>query len=179
MQECTTVLFHRKKTKNNHKNVRKTCYWKLIFVICSYSTWARRHASTQGTPAPKASKMWARRYAIHVGMWVRKHGRYVATSACKHTKHVGTLVREHVRKAKHVGTWARKHAKHIGTWARKHAKHVGLWARKHARHVCTWARKHARHVGTWARKARNLADSFEYAILSISNLHLYSFIGCF
>ena len=26
MQECTTVFFHRKKTKNNHKNVRKTCY---------------------------------------------------------------------------------------------------------------------------------------------------------
>ena len=26
MQECTAVLFHRKKTKRNHKNVRKTYY---------------------------------------------------------------------------------------------------------------------------------------------------------
>ena len=26
MQQGTTFLFHRKKTKNNNKNVRKTCY---------------------------------------------------------------------------------------------------------------------------------------------------------
>ena len=97
MQECTTVLFHRKKTKNNHKNVRETCYWKLIFVICNYSTWARRHAKHArhvGTWGRKARKAWARRHPRHVDTWARKHVR-------------------------HVSMWPRKHSRHAGTWARK------------------------------------------------------------
>ena len=89
MQECTTFLFHRKKTKGNLKNVRKTCYWKLIFVICSYSTWARRYE----------------KQARHVITWARKHIRQVGTWAGKH--------------ARHAGTWARKHARQVDTWARK------------------------------------------------------------
>ena len=119
MQECTAVLFHRKKTKINHKNVRKTCYWKLIFVICSYSTWRRKHARNVGT--------WARNHVRHVGTWARNHAR-----------HVGTWARNHAR---HAGTWARKHARNVGTRARKHVRHVGTWARKHARRVGTWACK--------------------------------------
>ena len=78
MQECKTVLFHRKKTKNNHKNVRKTCYWELIFVICSYSTWVRghaKHAKDVGT--------WARRPAGHVGKWAHEHAMHVGTWAHK------------------------------------------------------------------------------------------------
>ena len=75
MQECTAVLFHRKKIKNNHKNVRKTCYWKLIFVICSYSTWRHKHAR-------------------HAGTWAHKHARHVGTRARKHAKHVGTWARK-------------------------------------------------------------------------------------
>ena len=85
MQECAAVLFHRKKTKNNHKNVRKTCYWKLIFVICSCSTWAGRHAKHTrhaGTWARKARKVWARRQARQVGMSARKHAGHVGTWAC-------------------------------------------------------------------------------------------------
>ena len=91
---CATVLFGRKKTKNNHKNVRKTCYWKLTFVICSYSTWTRRHAKHARHVATWARKAWARRHARHVDTWVRKHER-------------------------HTGTWAHKHARHVGTWAHK------------------------------------------------------------
>ena len=89
-----------KERKNHYKNVRETYYWKLIFVICSYSTWARRHE----------------KHARHVGMW-----------ALKQARHVGTWAREHAR---HVGTRARKHARHVGTWAHKHARHVCMWARK-------------------------------------------------
>ena len=63
MQECTTVFFHRKKTKNNHKNVRKTCSWKLFFVICSYSMRARRHT----------------KHTRHVGTWAREHARQIGT----------------------------------------------------------------------------------------------------
>ena len=76
MQECTTVLFHRKKTKNNHM-LLKTCYWKLIFVICSCSTWTCKHA----------------KHARHIDTWARKHARYVATWARKHARHAGTWAR--------------------------------------------------------------------------------------
>ena len=55
LQECTTVLFQRQKAKNNHKNVRKIRYWKLIFLICSYSTWVRK----------------ARKIRWHVSTWSR------------------------------------------------------------------------------------------------------------
>ena len=121
--------FSGKRQRKSTKNVSKTCHWKLIFVIWSYSAWALRHA------------------------------RHVSTSAHKASQHVntqGTLAREH---AKHVGTWARKHGRHVGVWARKARWHVRTWARKHRRHVGTWACKHASHIGTWARKIRNLADS--------------------
>ena len=139
MQECTTVLFHRKKTKNNHKNVRKTCYWKLVFVICSYSTWACRHA----------------KYERHVGTWTRKTRKAVGTWARKQARHVRTWARKHAR---HVGTRVRKARKHFSTLARKHSRHVGTRARN-AKHVGMWARKHARQADTWALTARNSADS--------------------
>ena len=77
------------KTKSNLKNVRKTCYWKLIFVICSYSTWRFKDAR-------------------HVDTWPHKHARHVGTWARKHARHVGTRARKHAR---HVGTWARKLAR--------------------------------------------------------------------
>ena len=87
---CATVLFGRKKTKNNHKNVRKTCYWKLIFVICSYSTWTRRHA----------------KHTRHVATWARTQDtltrEYVSTKdtlAREHVSTQGTLGREHIRHA--------------------------------------------------------------------------------
>ena len=73
MQESTIFLFHRKKTKNNNKNVRETCYWKLIFVICSYITWARKHARHFGT--------WACKDARHVGKWPRKARKTLLTQA--------------------------------------------------------------------------------------------------
>ena len=76
MQECTTVLFHRKMTKNNHKNERKICYWKLVFVICSYSTWARRHAK-QG-----------------MSTWPREHVDTLDTLAPEHVSKQSTLARE-------------------------------------------------------------------------------------
>ena len=100
MQECAIVWFRRKKTKNNHKNARKTCYWNINFVICSYSTWARRHV----------------KHAKYVGTWARKHARHVDTWAHKH--------------ARRIGKWARKHARYGGTGARKHKRHFGTWARK-------------------------------------------------
>ena len=71
MQECT-FLFHRKKANNNNKNVRKTWYWKLIFVI------SREHVGTQSTRGT-----WARKHARHVGTWARKHARHVGTWARK------------------------------------------------------------------------------------------------
>ena len=97
MQECTTVLFHRKKTKNNHKNVRKTCYWKpfLLFVVI-----ASEHVGTQSTQ----------------GTLARQHGRHVGTWERKHERHVGAWAHKHAR---HVSTWARNHARHVGTLARK------------------------------------------------------------
>ena len=129
------------KDNEQSQNVTKTCYWKLIFVIRSYSTWARRHT----------------KHASHVGTWARRHARHVDTWARMH--------------ARHVGTWAGKHARLVGTWAHMHARHVGNWVRKHARHVGTWARKHARHVGTWVSKARNLADSRERHSRNIQQIY--------
>ena len=84
-----SFISQEKERKDHYKNVRVTYYWKLIFVICSYSTWARRHE----------------KHARHVGMWAREHARHVGTRACKH--------------ARHVGTWAHKHATHVCMWARK------------------------------------------------------------
>ena len=75
MQECTTFLFHRKKTKNNNKNVRKTCFLKLIFVI------SREHVSTQSTQDTLA----------------REHVNTQGTLAREHVSTQDTLAREHVR----------------------------------------------------------------------------------
>ena len=142
MQECTTVLFHRKKTKNNHKNIRKTCYWKLIFVICSI---VRQHVDMQST----------------LGTLTRWH---VSTQS---TQGVRKWARRHPR---HVGTWARDQARHVGTWEREYSRHFDTWALKHARHVRTWSRKQARHISPWARKARNLADSKQQYIWSLKQM---------
>ena len=44
-----------KERKKNQKNVRKTYYWKLIFVICGYSTWScERVGAGQGS----AGALW-------------------------------------------------------------------------------------------------------------------------
>ena len=127
MEECTSILFHRKKTKNNHKNVRRTCYWKLIFVICCYSTWARKHT----------------KHARHVGKWACK-----ARKARKHARHIGTWARKHAR---HVGTWARKHARHVSTRVEKHARHVATMAGEHVSTQDTLSREHVSTQGTVAR----------------------------
>ena len=113
-EQCKNVqqfYFTGKERKNNHKSARKTYYWKLIFVICSYSTWARNHLGTKSTQ----------------GTLPREHARHVATWARNHARRVGTWARTHAR---HVGTWARKYARHVGTCAHKHAKHVGTGTRK-------------------------------------------------
>ena len=46
MQEYTTVSFHRKKTKNNHKKVRKHVIENLYL---SFVVIAREHVGTQST----------------------------------------------------------------------------------------------------------------------------------
>ena len=95
------VLFLRKKTKKKTKNLSKTCHWKLIFVIWSYSTWAFRHARHVGTLTHERVTMQ--------GTWAREHAkRNVSTR--------DTLPREHVSMQ---DTLAHKHARHISTWARK------------------------------------------------------------
>ena len=105
--------FSEKRQGKSTKNLRKTCHWKLNFVIWSYSTLALRHAR-------------------HIGMSTREHARHIGTWACKHARYVGTWAHKHAR---HVGTWARKHARHVDTWARKHARNIGTWARKAREHV--------------------------------------------
>ena len=88
--------FTGKRQRKSAKNVSKRCHWKIIFVIWSYSTWARRHAR-------------------HVGTWAREHARHVDTWLHKHRRHVG-LARWHVNTQ---GPLARKYATRVGTWARK------------------------------------------------------------
>ena len=88
-QECTTVLFHKKKTKKKYQKSKENMLLKTYFCYLSYSTWARRCA---------------------------KHARYVGTWARKHARHFGTWAH---KDARHVGMWACKHARHIGTWACK------------------------------------------------------------
>ena len=100
------------KDNEQSQNVTKTCYWKLIFVIRSYSTWARRHA----------------KHASHVGTWARRHA---STWAHMHARHVGNWVRKHAR---HVGTWARKHARHVGTWVSK-ARNLADSRERHSRNI--------------------------------------------
>ena len=75
---CYINYFSGKRQRKSTKDVSKTCHWKLIFVIWSYSAWALRHSrhvSTQGT--------WARKHARHVGTWAHKHARHVGTWARK------------------------------------------------------------------------------------------------
>ena len=95
-------FFAGKRQREITKNRSKTCYWKLIFVIWSYSTWARRHATHVGT--------CAREHARHVGTWARKLARQVGRWARK--------------LARQVGRWACKLARHVATWVGKHARHV-------------------------------------------------------
>ena len=76
MQECTTVFISQEKDKGQSQKCKKTCQWKLIFVICSYGTWARRHA----------------KHARHIGKWSRRHTRHVGTNI------QGTLAHEHKSK---------------------------------------------------------------------------------
>ena len=107
----SSFILQEKERKNNHANVRKTYYWKRIFVICCYSTWRRRHLGTKTRQA-------------------RYHVSTQDILAREHVSFQSTLARGHIRHARHVGTKVRKHSKHVGTWARKHSKHVGTWARK-------------------------------------------------
>ena len=68
MQECATILFHRKKTKKKYQKSKENMLLKLIFVICVI---AREHIGTQS--------MLAREHAMHVGTLARKHERHVST----------------------------------------------------------------------------------------------------
>ena len=134
-----SFILQGKERKNNHTNVRKTYYWKSIFVICCYSTWKRRHL---GTKTRKA------RYHVSTqDILAREHVSFQSTLARGHVSTQGTLARGHVSIQSTLAGGHVRHARHVGTRVRKHSKHVG-----------TWARKHSKHVGTWARKARNLAD---------------------
>ena len=69
-----SFISQEKERKNNHKSVRKTYYWKLIFVIYSYSTWARRHLGTKSTQGTLQCK-----HVRHVGTWLRKTRWYMST----------------------------------------------------------------------------------------------------
>ena len=117
-------IISQEKDKKSTKNLSKTCHWKLIFVICSYSTWARRHARQFDT--------WARK--------ARYHNCTQGTLASKHISTQNTLSREHVSRQ---DTLARKHARNVGKWSRKYAKRVGTWARK-ARYLADSFLKHLR-----------------------------------
>ena len=88
MQECTIVLFHRKKTKNNHKMQGKHVIenLSLSFVVIAgehvgtqskQGTFAREHVDTQDTLA-------------------LEHVNTQSTLACEHVSTQGTLVRQHV-----------------------------------------------------------------------------------
>ena len=101
MQECATVLFHRKKTKKKNQKSKDNMLLKLIFVIWVI---AREHIGTQSTQS-----MLAREHAMHVGTLARKHERHVSTQ----------------------GTGARKHARHFGTWASEHVSIQDTLAREH------------------------------------------------
>ena len=59
MQECTTVLFHRKKTKKNQKNIRKTFIENLLLL---FVVTAREHIGMQSTQGALAHEG-----ARHVG----------------------------------------------------------------------------------------------------------------
>ena len=48
-----SLFFTGKRQRKSTKNLSKICHWKLVFVIWSYSTWARGHAR-------------------HLSMWGRK-----------------------------------------------------------------------------------------------------------
>ena len=67
MQECTSFISQVKERKNNNKNVRKTYYWKFIFVICIYSTYACRNLGTKSTQGT-----FAREHVSTQRTWTRK-----------------------------------------------------------------------------------------------------------
>ena len=108
-----SFISQEKERKSNHKNVRKTYYWKLIFVICSYSTWSCRHAKYA-----RQVGTWARKYARHVG---RKNVSTQDALTPEHVNTQGTLVREHVCTQ---DTLARERQSTQGTLAGGHVRHV-------------------------------------------------------
>ena len=87
-----SFISQEKERKGNHKNVRKTYYCKLVFVICSYSTCRRTHVgikSTQGTLAQE--------HVSTQGTFSREHVNTQGTLAREHVSMQGTLARGHVR----------------------------------------------------------------------------------
>ena len=88
-QECTTVYFTRKRQRKSTKNLKKTCYWKLIFVIWVI---AREHVGAQSTQGTLAREHVSTQGTLALG-----HIRTQDTLACEHVSTQGTLAREHVR----------------------------------------------------------------------------------
>ena len=113
---CNSFVSQEKERKNSHKNVRKTYYWKLIFVICSYSTWASRHIGTKSTQ----------------DTLVREHVSTQSTLAHEHVSTQNTLAHEHVSTQ---GTLASDHASTQGTLTREYVSTQGTLARDHVRHA--------------------------------------------
>ena len=82
MQECATVLIGRKKTRNNHKNIRKHFIknFSLLFVVIACEQVGTQ--SAQGTLTREHSR--------------REQVDTQETLVCKHVSTRGTLAREHV-----------------------------------------------------------------------------------
>ena len=62
-----SFISQEKERNNNHESVRKTYYWKFIFVICSYSTYACRNLGTKSTQGT-----FAREHVSTQRTWTRK-----------------------------------------------------------------------------------------------------------
>ena len=105
------------KDRKSTQNLSKTCHWKLIYVIWSYSTWARRQVST-----------WTREHESKQGTLVREHTSTQATLARKHVITQGTLPRDQVSTQ---GTLSREHVSTQGTLAREHVSTRGTLASEH------------------------------------------------
>ena len=99
MQECTTVLFYRKRqrtiTKCKENMLLKTYLCHLLLQhVSTQACKARWHVSTQTRKA-----QW---HVSMQGTLAREHARHVGASARKARRHVSTqstLAREHVRHA--------------------------------------------------------------------------------
>ena len=143
------IFISQEKDKKKSQNVRKTCYWNLIFVNFNRNTWARKHT----------------KHTRHVVTWARRHARHVGTWARKHTGHVGTWARNHIR---HEGTLTCEHLSAQGRWR------MIKWARKARWLVGAWVRKRAGQFGAWALEAGNLAGSlfFKRFLLVLGRLSI-------